>query len=234
MLMVLRLLPITPGWKMIEHFLMSIGPFIKEHEVSVIFDVGSRDAIQAVELSEAYPAARVVAFEANPHVLGRCYHNSEDHPNIEIVPKAVNDFNGICKFYPIDIHRTVTTWEDGNPGASSLFRSNGAYDSIEKYVQNELEVPCIRLDTLAKEHGVDHVDLIWMNLQGAELLALQSLGSLLKTVKAIHTKVEVNPMYEGQSLWKDVDAFFTSNGFKMIYGNTNVTFGTDVVYIQQK
>ena len=206
----------------------------KNKEVEVIFDVGACHALESVELSKKYPNAKVYTFEANPVSYNVCLENTEGYDSITVINEAVNDYDGICKFYPMDKEKTITTWEDGNQGASSLYRANGQYDFIEKYVQYEIEVPCTRLDTFCEKNGIDKIDIIWMDLQGAELKALQSLGSLLDTVQIIHTELEMNPMYEGQCLFSDVNEYLTNNGFDLEYGDTNVQFGSNFIFTNQR
>ena len=206
----------------------------KNKEVEVIFDVGACHALESVELSKKYPNAKVYTFEANPVSYNVCLENTEGYDSITVINEAVNDYDGLCKFYPMDKEKTITTWEDGNQGASSLYRANGQYDFIEKYVQYEIEVPCTRLDTFCEKNGIDKIDIIWMDLQGAELKALQSLGSLLDTVQIIHTELEMNPMYEGQCLFSDVNEYLTNNGFDLEYGDTNVQFGSNFIFTNQR
>ena len=206
----------------------------KNKEVEVIFDVGACHALESVELSKKYPNAKVYTFEANPVSYNVCLENTEGYDSITVINEAVNDYDGLCKFYPMDKEKTITTWEDGNQGASSLYRANGQYDFIEKYVQYEIEVPCTRLDTFCERNGIDKIDIIWMDLQGAELKALQSLGSLLDTVQIIHTELEMNPMYEGQCLFSDVNEYLINNGFDLEYGDTNVQFGSNFIFTNQR
>lgn len=206
----------------------------KNKEVEVIFDVGACHALESVELSKKYPNAKVYTFEANPVSYDVCLENTEGYDSITVINEAVNDYDGVCKFYPMDKEKTITTWEDGNQGASSLYRANGQYDFIEKYVQYEIEVPCTRLDTFCEKNGIDKIDIIWMDLQGAELKALQSLGPLLDTVQIIHTELEMNPMYEGQCLFNDVNEYLTNNGFDLEYGDTNVQFGSNFIFTNQR
>jgi len=205
--------------------------FRNPDDVSVIFDVGSLHCLESIEFSKKYKNARIFAFEANPDSYRVCLENTKDIDNITVINQAVNDYNGTCTFYPINPEETETPWFDGNRGASSLYKSNGSYDHIERYVQNELEVPCIRLDTFCEENGIDRVDLMWMDLQGAELIALKSMGSLLSSVKVIHTELEMNPIYEGQCLFDNVNSFLEENNFELHYGDTNVQFGTDFIYL---
>lgn len=208
--------------------------FKNDTDVKVIFDIGSCHALESVEFAKKFTKANIFTFEANPISYQVCLNNTNGYDSINVINEAVNDFDGNCKFYPMDKDKTITTWKDGNQGASSLYKSNGAYDHIEKYVQYEIEVPCTRLDTFCEKNNIENIDIIWMDLQGAELKALHSLGKLLRTVKIIHTELEMNPMYEGQSLFEDVYNFLISNGFEMCWGNTNVQFGSNFIFINRR
>jgi len=206
----------------------------KPDQVSTVLDIGSRDCLEAMAIAKNFPHSNVYSFECHPDSYIKCIENTKNHDNIKVFNTAAHNFDGKTKFYPIDPSRTVTTWADGNPGASSLFKASGEYDFIEKYVQNEIEVDCTRIDTWANQNNIKQVDIVWMDLQGAELLALQGFGDLLKTVKVIHTEVEVaKPIYTGQALYKEIDTFLTLNNFVYVNGNLNVQFGTDVIYINK-
>src|SRR6185295_14225186 len=115
--------------------------------VGVIFDIGSRDGLQSIEFSSLFPEADIVAIECNRESVETCRRNLAHKSRITLIDKAINSYTGRCTFYPIDPARTITTWTDGNPGASSLFIATGDYPA-EKYIQNKTEVECIRLDDL--------------------------------------------------------------------------------------
>jgi FkbM family methyltransferase len=194
-----------------------------------VFDIGSRDGLQSLELANLFPQAEVVAVECNPATLEQCRLNASLNPRVKLVDKAVNSYTGRCPFFPTDPSRTITSWADGNPGASSLFIATGDYPA-EKYVQNEVEIDCIRLDHLCEELKIDAVDLIWMDLQGAELLALQSAGALLDKARYIYTEVSHRPLYKGQCLFDDVDAFLTARGFRRCTKINRERWQQDIIY----
>lgn len=218
----------------VAEFIAVTDNVMSREDVKIILDVGSLHAQEAREFSAAFPNAKIYSFECNHDSYLRCVEATKDFPRCNVVNKAVHNYDGVCRFYPIDTINTVTTHADGNPGASSLFKAAGTYDHIEKYVQHEVEVPCTRLDTWAKENSIEEIDLLWMDLQGGELLALEGLGDLLQKVKVIHTEVELNPMYTGQVLFPEVEKFMVENGFKRVWGNLHVQFGTDVIYIRNE
>ncbi len=180
----------------------------------VFFDVGARDCKESVEALEVFPNSTVVAFECNPQTLPLCRAQEEAHKErLTLIPKAVNSYTGTCTFYPINPKKTRTTWADGNPGASSLFQSNGQY-WVEHYVQDTIEVPCTTLEDICKEMAIDSVNILWMDLQGAELLALKSMGDFLKGVEYMCVEVSYKPIYSGQVLFPELNAFLEGAGFE--------------------
>lgn len=194
-----------------------------------VFDIGSRDALQSIELAGLFPNAEIVAIECNPGTVELCRRNTAAQPRIRLVERAINLYNGRCQFHPIDTARTATSWADGNPGASSLFLATGDYPA-ERYVQGTVEVDCIRLDALCAQLGIDVIDLIWMDLQGAELIALQSAGSLLERTRYLYTEVSHRPLYDGQCLFDQVDAFLTARGFRCCTTINRTRWQQDVIY----
>lgn len=196
----------------------------------VIFDVGSRDCAQSVEFYEAFPKSRIVAFECNPQTLPLCAAAAAARADrLTLVPKAVHEYDGVCAFFPIDPAQTVTTWSDGNPGASSIFRANGKYD-VEHYVQTETSVECTTLASAAAALNITNVDLIWMDLQGAELLALKGLGALLENVRFIHIELTFREMYSGQAMFSDVHTFLHQHGFELVTSLVGRGWQEDGIY----
>ena len=147
---------------MIEHFLSHISDKTQKY---VIFDIGSRDCLQSIEFYNNFPNAKIYAFECNPNTLDICKKNIEPYSDrITLIEGAVCDYNGNITFYPINQQKTITTWKDGNPGASSIFKSNGEY-TAETYVQDEIITSCHRLDSIMDKYGISNVDIMWMDLQ---------------------------------------------------------------------
>ena len=63
--------------------------------------------------------------------------------------------------------------------------------------QNEIIVPCVRLDTILTRYRIDNIDLLCMDIQEYEIFALFSLGYHIKNVKYIISEVSINNTYIG-------------------------------------
>jgi FkbM family methyltransferase len=196
----------------------------------VVFDLGSRDARQALDLAAAFPNANVHAFECNPQTLPICRANASANGRITVVPRAVHEHDGRVVFHAIDPERTKTSWPDGNPGASSLFLATGEYP-FETYVQRPIEVEATRIDTYCRTQGMSSVDVAWMDLQGAELMALRSFGRLLSCLDFLHTEVSYRAIYRDQCLFPEVDNFLVKNGFVRSWHRASSDWQGDAVYV---
>lgn len=189
---------------LIQRFLNSLPSDLARSPV--ILDVGSYTGEQACEFAEQFPEARIFAFEARPQSVEVVRRNTARFPNISVVAGAVHHFDGETEFHVVD---------EMNPGASSLFTGSGVQE-IHPIVQKSIRVRALRLDTWARQAGVERFDLVWMDLQGAELLALQGMGELLKSVRAIQLEVTYRELYHGQVMWPEVRAFLEANGLQLV------------------
>jgi len=68
-----------------------------------------------------------------------------------------------------------------------------------------------RLDDI---EGLERIDFLKLDVQGAELDVLRGAGHLLKDMLVVQAEVEFLPLYEGQPLFADVDAFMRASGFQ--------------------
>ena len=222
-----------PGWlEEVDAFLSQAKAFVDLSQVATVLDVGSRDGEVALSVKRRLPQVRVFAFECNPDALRLCQSNLRGHADIELVDKAVSDACGPVSFFAIDPAASVTPHLDGNIGASSLYKADHSYP-YEKYAQKEITVEEITLEAWAKEARVDAVDLLWIDLQGAELRAFRGMGDLLRTVKIIYTEVEYKPMYQGQPTHQELAEFMKANGFQLRQRmNTSEWFGNEM-YVRQ-
>ena len=149
---------------------------INTNEVNTICELGSRDGIDAVHLAE-YFDADVVAWECNPPAIELCRENIGDNDRVTLVDKACWSHAKTLTFYPVT---------NGNVGASSAFQFNSDYPH-EDLEQSQIEVEALRVDDWWEANRSDSIDLLAMDLQGAELEALKGMGNLLNDVKYIIT-----------------------------------------------
>lgn len=173
--------------------------------IKCIFDCGSRDALDGLELYKELSASELHCFEPNPQAIKLCKNNIAkvgSAVNAKVIPCAIAEKSGMMTFYSIDAEKTVTPHEDGNIGASSLYKVNPDYPH-EKYVTQPIQVESISLDDYCRSNAVP--DLLWLDLQGAEAMALKGGKAILSSVKLIQVEIAFRKIYLEQASFADVD-----------------------------
>ena len=211
-------------------FAENLHLYLDAASVRVALDVGSRDGEIALKLAALFPNARIYAFECNPAAIALCRRKLAGHDRITLVESAVSDVCGTVDFFAIDPERTVTPHTDGNIGASSLFEANGEYPH-EQYVQNRVRVPATTLAAWARAEGIEKVDVMWMDLQGAEIKALNGLGPLRSHLRALYTEVGYREIYRGQPLFPEIDAWLKAHDLRLAALFNSSEWSADALYI---
>jgi hypothetical protein len=64
--------------------------------------------------------------------------------------------------------------------------------------ETQIEVPIVTLDSWADANGVDEVDFIWADVQGAESDLVEGASRILSTARYFYTEYSNSEWYEGQ------------------------------------
>lgn len=118
-------------------------------EADVIVDLGSNIGVSILDMRLRYPHAKIYGFEPDPAAFELLARNVANDPNVEILRVAVGASDGTTDFYA-----AKDTW------ASSL------YPTRER--QEHITVPMRSLDSLFKEFSIERVDLLKIDVEGAE------------------------------------------------------------------
>ena len=188
----------------------------KQHgEIKTIYDCGSRDGMDGIFLANELNVEELHVFEPNPESANVCRSNLQNSKGFRWVMNevAISDVRGIVDFYINDKEKSTTPHPNGNQGASSMFLADPKYPN-EKYSQIKISVPSITLaDYIEKNHAPD---LLWMDLQGAEKLAILGMKQYIDQTSILHIEVGFRPIYIGQPLFWDIDLLLRDLGFRLI------------------
>lgn len=149
-----------------EYYLANF--FKKNINKDMIFlDIGSYIGQYALLAAHNAPQGKIFAFEPNHETAQRLKDNiNRNHfSNIEVITKAVGDYDGYSKFYIPQ-----------QPFNSSI----AAEHAISK---NKVMVPITRLDTFYEEQNLTHVDIIKIDVEGAEDSVISGASSLIASTK---------------------------------------------------
>lgn len=141
-------------------------------QVKTIIDGGGHHGVVARQYVGLFPGAKVYSFEPTPatfQVLGR---NVAGIGAIEAVNAAVGDRDGEVEFY-IDEVEQANSLLPRSPGEGNSGRA-----------QRSVRAEMVRLETFLARKGIDHVDILKLDLEGYELPALRGCGRLVDDGRA--------------------------------------------------
>lgn len=198
--------------------------YIDEACISTIYELGSWHGLDAVTMAKRYPDATVYSFECNPEAIPIVKQNIVGIDNIRVVEKAVADSVGSITFRPFDMEKYP------NMGASSLFeidfvttRSMSDPDYGRTGVQKTIKVPCTTLDYFIHETCAPEPDMILMDLQGAELLAMKGFVDGLSEggTKYIVSEASCVSTFKGGCSLRELAQFLGEYGFSLTAHDAN-------------
>ena len=200
-------------------------------DVRVVLEVGARDCEESMQFTQSFSRALVHAFECNPDTLPVCRRVAASNERVRLTEKAVSDRPGRIAFYQTDPALSITEAPELAAGSSSMFVATGAYPE-EKYAQKRIEVEAITLADYLRDEKIGAVDILWMDVQGAEMLVLKGLGERIADIACIHVEVEFFEIYAGQAMYHDVDAYMRAHGFSLAGFTSYSRYAADAVYFQ--
>jgi FkbM family methyltransferase len=172
-----------------------------------VIHVGVHEGGGAKEYAAA-GVAKSLLVEANPAVFARLQNSIAGLDGVVAVNCAATDHNGTAALH-------VTSF-DQSSSILPLARHSEIYPSITEV--DTIGVPAKTIDRIFEELGQNPADydLLYLDIQGAELQALQGAMGLLPNVKAIATQVNYEELYAGCALIEQLDEFLEGQGFDRV------------------
>jgi FkbM family methyltransferase len=209
-----------------------LGEIFKPKDAIVIFDIGACEGESSIRYANLYPNASIFTFEPVPNNFNIIKKNiSEFHAtNVKPFELCLSNVIGELEFYvssgsPEEFKNKNVDWEFGNKSSSLLppDKTLEAFTWLE--FKEKIKVNSSRLDLILEHEGISQIDFIHMDVQGAELLVLTGAGVRLDSIKNIWLEVEAIPLYRGQPIKKDIEAFLSAKGYIKILDNFDKVAG---------
>jgi FkbM family methyltransferase len=191
--------------------LKKLSVLISEHEKLnfVIANIGCRPVGSGPEpfeaILECFPGSQIIGFEADKDLCEKL--NKEASSGYNFFYQALGQKNEKRNFYNTE-----------NSMCSSLYQPNEKF--IERYhafevmkLKNITQIDTVSLDHFVLENQIEKIDLIKIDIQGAELDVFKGGKNTLKTTLFIISEVEFNTMYINQPLFGDVHNFLIKENF---------------------
>lgn len=180
---------LSVAWQIHEFFTDERMKFISTNDQPLIVDCGSNVGVSLIYYKALYPRARVIGFEPAPEVFECLEANVEQ-----------NDLHGI------ELHQKAV-WVNTD-GVS--FSSDGADGGAIDNAKGNDEVATVRLRDVLLQH--EHIDLLKVDIEGAETKVLQDCDDALKRVHYLY--VEYHSFSDQAQELHALLAVLAKNGFR--------------------
>jgi len=178
--------------------LIDLGELIKKYNLNIkgVIHVGAHE-LEELSIYKKYNIneSNIIWFEANPYLA-----NKNKHRNV--IHAAISDIND----EELTLHIT-------NNGQSSSLLELDKHAEYYPHIINieEIKVKTKRLDSLI--HDFDKYNMINIDIQGCELMALKGLGDNIKKLEYLYLEVNEEHLYKDCPLVGDIDEYVKQFGF---------------------
>jgi FkbM family methyltransferase len=177
---------------------------------TMVFDLGAHFGTTVARYRALFPGARIFAFEPFADSFAQLRDFTASDPGVRPINSAVSDRDGLSRLYLFHHEQANSLL----PVASSA----GRYYDSELFVgKGAVEVPTVTLDRFCKAEGVPNIDILKMDVQGAELPVLHGARDLLAggRVALIYSETEFAQVYEGQATFYEIREYLAKFGYDM-------------------
>jgi FkbM family methyltransferase len=184
--------------------------------------VGGHHGNEANKIIKSYPNARLIIFECSHRYINKLKKNFKDNEKVEIIEKAVSASNGTSKFFETSL----------NGGGSLLKVGQLAKQSYQARNKESFEVETISLDSFFKNK---ELDVLQIDVQGAEKLVIQGAVNVLKNTKAVFVEISVKPnLYKGSVTFEEISRLLAKSGFKLALLGTDFNLTGNALFLKVK
>jgi FkbM family methyltransferase len=172
---------------------------LSSEDVKVIFDVGANVGQTTQKYRKLFPNAKVYGFEPFPHTYKEYVKKFRGDFQVHPVNIALSNVSGTANFFVNNNHYTNSLLPIDRSTAVML-----AFNTVE-----QIDVQTDTLDAFCEKNGIHRIDILKLDIQGAEILALKGATHLLTNgvIKLIYSEVEYVSYYQNQPLFEDIKKY---------------------------
>jgi FkbM family methyltransferase len=194
--------------KLIQHLVTNKSP--------VIFDIGAHHGESVKYLKDLFPKSAIYSFEPDPDSFKVL--SSKLIEGVSYYNQALSNNEGTATFFRNKISHTNSLFKVNLNSKDSIGIRNAKVSEDKKYLSefnSEFHVNTTTLDSFTKRHSIEIVDILKLDVQGAECRVLSGGQSSLKKTKVIVLEISFFDYYEHQTSFLDVELLLSPLGYKL-------------------
>jgi len=163
-----------------------------------ILEIGCNDGSNTRWFLEVFDSPRIFCFEPDPRAASRFRRQIGERPEISFYEYAIGNKNGEETFFMSGGEETEEMPEGWDRSGSIRKPKNVTRAHPWCKFEKNIIIPTKTLDTWCAEQGIDQIDFIWMDVQGAEIDVIRGGRNALRKTRFLYTEYNNKELYEGQ------------------------------------
>ncbi|MCX7771312.1 MAG: FkbM family methyltransferase [Proteobacteria bacterium] len=182
---------------------------ISQEDKIIIFDVGANRGQTTQIYLEAFPKSTVYCFEPFEEVFNFLKNKFSNNKNVFLLPYAITNKSGFQNFYINE--------NDETNSLLPRIKEGRRYYSKKAGPKTEIKVQTITIDDFVINNKIPKIDILKLDIQGGELLALEGATNTLRDgkISLIYTEVFFVPHYENSPLFNHICNFLERFGYSL-------------------
>jgi FkbM family methyltransferase len=174
-------------------------------DVRVAVDGGAATGDWTRQFKAIWPDAQVVCVEPRDDAQGALKALASEMKGIHVAQTLLSATEGTVEFHVNKEQSSILGDFAATAGVASASTGTG----------NAVPTPATTLDALVRRLGLPDPDLIKLDLQGAELMALEGATRCLQSAQAVLLEVSFLQFMKGIPLVGEVVPYMTARGFRV-------------------
>jgi FkbM family methyltransferase len=189
--------------------MISFDYLVNKHKLDIngVLHLGASTG-QERDAYDIYCKGKVIWVEAIPKVYLDLQHNIKPYPQQTAYNACLSNVDGDEVVFNVS----------NNESQSSSILELGVHALIHPEVHyiEQIDMKTERIDTLLKDVDVSGINFLNVDLQGAEHLAIEGMGDLIKNIDYALLEVNMKETYKGCMLIDELDYFMLQRGFERV------------------
>ena len=209
-------------------------------EDPIILEIGAHYGEDSLRFAEIFRNPTIYCFEPDPRNI-QIFKKHVSNSRIQLFPIALSDKKGTLPFYPsyqqcedLDVpqkydwisHEDYNDMALNSSGASSLKRGY-------EHAGPPIEVNVERFDSWYVQGALDKIDLVWIDVQGAEKEVVNGMGIEIKNVQYLWIEYGEST-YEGAMSRHQTIKLLEEKGFGVLEELSDVAPNGDIMFYNKE
>ena len=206
----------------------------------VIVEVGAHYGEDSMRFVESFDNATVYCFEPDPRNV-KIFKKHIKNDNVKLFEIALSDTTGECEFFQ-SYDNTQSNFvpdkydwislEDYEKDLLSNSGSSSLKKGYSKILTDSIKVKTQRFDVWHDENEIADIDLVWIDVQGAEREVIEGMGDKIQNIKFIW--IEYGELaYEGALSRRETVSMLGDRNFDVVQRLSSTTPSGDLLFFNR-